>query len=82
MEATNIKSDLTFFKAKIEMLLNPNEHESDAVIIAMNNYATITNEFKPGDEHDFEKVMEVIKRFKANIQLISKAEWKKIKDFM
>ncbi|EOT5387358.1 hypothetical protein ACNRPG_003953 [Klebsiella oxytoca] len=82
MEATNIKSDLTFFKAKIEMLLNPNEHESDAVIIAMNNYATITNEFKPGDEHDFEKIMEVIKRFKANIQLISKAEWKKIKDFM
>lgn len=81
MEATNIKSDLTFFKAKIEMLLNPNEHESDAVIIAMNNYATITNEFKPGDEHDFEKIMEVIKRFKANIQLISKAEWKKIKDF-
>lgn len=81
MEATNTKSDLTFLKAKIEMLLNPNEHESDAVIIALNDYAKISNEFMPGDYHDFDKIMEVIKRFKINIQKISKAEWDKIKGF-
>ncbi|WP_238084531.1 hypothetical protein [Pseudescherichia vulneris] len=81
MEATNTKSDLTFLKAKIEMLLNPDEHESNAVIIELNNYAEISNDFMPGDVHDFEKIMEVIKRFKVNIQLISKAEWKKIKEF-
>lgn len=81
MEATNIKSDLTFLKAKIEMLLNPTEHESDEVINALNGYTEISNKFKPGDDHDFDKIMEVIKNLKENIKLICKAEWVKTKEF-
>lgn len=81
MEATNIKSDLTFLKAKIELLLNPTEHESDEVMKSLNDYTVISNEFKPGDEHDFDKIMEIIKTLKENIKLISKNEWVKIKEF-
>lgn len=81
MDATNIKSDLTFLKAKIEMLLNPIENESNEVISALNDYTEISNNFKPGDDHDFDKIMKVIKNLKNNIKLISKAEWVKIKEF-
>ncbi|MEQ5127017.1 hypothetical protein ABN225_09480 [Providencia alcalifaciens] len=81
MDATNIKSDLTFLKTKIEMLLNPIENESNEVISALNDYTEISNNFKPGDDHDFDKIMKVIKNLKYNIKLISKAEWVKIKEF-
>lgn len=81
MDATNIKGDLTFLKAKIEMLLNPLENESIEVITALNEYTEISNKFKPGDDHDFDKIMEIIKNIKDNIKLISKAEWVKTKEF-
>ncbi|ELY3084419.1 hypothetical protein SME02_001395 [Klebsiella aerogenes] len=81
MDASNIKSDLTFLKVKIEMLLNPIENESNEVISALNEYTEISNKFIPGDVHDFDKIMEIIKNLKDNIKLISKAEWLKIKEF-
>ncbi|EPE0659202.1 hypothetical protein ACSFR1_001905 [Escherichia coli] len=81
MDATNVKSDLSFFKAKIEILLTPGKNETDEVVSALNNYADISNNFTPGDDHDFDKIMEIIKNLKDNIKLISKDEWIKIKEF-
>lgn len=80
-EESAVKSDLTFLKVKIEMLLNPEEHESNAVITELTEFTEISNKFSPGDEHDTNRIMEIFKKVKENIQLICKAEWEKIKEF-
>ncbi|HEJ9412137.1 TPA: hypothetical protein SMM66_000717 [Proteus mirabilis] len=63
------------------MLLNPEEHESNAVITELTEFTEISNKFSPGDEHDTNRIMEIFKKVKENIQLICKAEWEKIKEF-
>ncbi|WP_244179706.1 hypothetical protein [Proteus genomosp. 4] len=80
-EETNVKSELTFLKVKIEMLLNPKEVSSNTVITELTKLSKIANDFSPGNVHDVNQIMEIFKRIKDNIQLICKAEWIKIKNF-
>ncbi|EFA2887756.1 hypothetical protein CPQ53_004754 [Escherichia coli] len=80
MDETGAKSELSYLRAKLEMLMNPNEKESVEIMKALERFTDITNNYTPGKDHDFDEIFEQVKIIKTNIQNISRSEWNKIKN--
>lgn len=80
LDETGAKSELSYLRAKLEMLMNPNEKESVEIMKALERFTDITNNYTPGKDHDFDEIFEQVKIIKTNIQNISKSEWNKIKN--
>ncbi|OQV43413.1 hypothetical protein BZ160_04645 [Pantoea vagans] len=78
-EISHDKSELTFHKSKIRLLLNPDEQESKDLIDKLNAITAITNSHKAAVQHIRDPFDVLITQCIDCAQIICKNEWKIVK---
>lgn len=74
-------AEATFYKAKIEMLLNPDEEQSIKVSRVMSDIINMVNDYSYDDLVNYRGVNKMFDELKDAFNVIMKSEWKRIKNF-
>lgn len=74
-------TDATFYKAKIELLLNPNEKTAVSIVKIMNDIMAKVNKYSYSAPVNYDEVGEKFNELKEAFAIVLKDEWERVKRF-